>query len=151
VGALTSKTYAFMGRAWENNSCETFDILNGFCSSIIVESRGVSIMRILPKYSREYSGWLPDRIRVIYDAFNYNKITTPYFKQSGSYVVASWQHSAAFVLISLIFLNYKNLVNLNIKFNIKFNIVAFKFKFIKLFRNFGFIYFNKTIFRSFLN
>lgn len=151
MGALTSKTYAFTGRAWENNSFESVDILNGFCSAIIVETRGVSVMRVLPKYSREYAAWLPDRIRVIYDAFNYNKISTPYLRYNKGYGNLSWKQTTTFVLISFIYLNLKNLTNIHFELNFKFKVFTFKCLFIKLLRNFGFAFLKKNSFRVFLN
>ena len=151
MGALTSKTYAFTGRAWENNSFESVDILNGFCSAIIVESRGVSVMRVLPKYSKEYSAWLPDRIRVIYDAFNYNKISTPYSRYNKNYTALSWKQAMHVVLFSLLFVNFKNLANLEFNLNLNFKVFYFKSSIIKILRNFGSAFLKKNSFRSFLN
>lgn len=48
VGALTSKSYSFIGRVWEYTDISHIDIFDDFLSSIKVDVRGTNIIRILP-------------------------------------------------------------------------------------------------------
>lgn len=67
---LLLKPYAFTARPWELKSVYSLDILDGVCSKIRLDIRGVNIMRILPvvyKYLNEE--WITDKIRFSYDAF----------------------------------------------------------------------------------
>jgi NADH dehydrogenase/NADH:ubiquinone oxidoreductase subunit G len=132
MGALTSKTYAFTARVWEVTAFNSIDILNGFCSNIVIESRGLTVMRVLPKYTKEFNSWLPDRIRVIYDSFNYNKIYNPYIKYNKSYITATWKSLANILVIVVTLLNLKNAVRVKYFVHCKRRIINF-------FRNFGFI------------
>lgn len=52
VGALTSKPYAFKARPWELFSFYSFDIMDGFGSSIQLDFRGLELLRILPKSNK---------------------------------------------------------------------------------------------------
>ncbi|KAG7118109.1 NADH-ubiquinone oxidoreductase 78 kDa subunit like protein [Verticillium longisporum] len=49
VGALTSKPYAFRARPWELKHSESIDVLDALGSNIRVDSRGLEVMRILPR------------------------------------------------------------------------------------------------------
>lgn len=49
VGALTSKPYAFTSRPWELKSNYSIDILDSLGSQIRVDTRGTSVLRILPR------------------------------------------------------------------------------------------------------
>lgn len=48
VGALTSRSFSFVGRSWEFSSVESFDFLDGFCASIRFDLVGQKIVRVLP-------------------------------------------------------------------------------------------------------
>jgi NADH dehydrogenase/NADH:ubiquinone oxidoreductase subunit G len=144
MGALTSKTYAFTARVWENRSIETVDFLNSFCSSVIVESRGLNVMRILPKYSKDFYSWLPDRIRVIYDSLNYNKVSIPYIRNNKVFINISWKSAFNLLLIATFFLNSKAFTSLKSEFSINYLVYNHKIYIRKLLRNFGSQIFNNS-------
>src|SRR5271169_4090169 len=49
VGALTSKPYAFVARPWELQKTESVDVLDAVGSSIRIDSRGLQVLRVLPR------------------------------------------------------------------------------------------------------
>ena len=49
VGALTSKTYAFISRPWELYSQENLDLTDSVGSNIYINFKETNIQRILPK------------------------------------------------------------------------------------------------------
>lgn len=136
MGALTSKSYAFTGRPWENSSFESLDILNGFCSSIIIESRGVSIMRVLPK-----AAWLPDRIRVVYDSLNYGKVVVPYLKQGRGFREVQWGQASNFLTVIFTVIALKNYSLLRSSYSCQSEILCWKEDIRYFFRKYGFAYF----------
>lgn len=78
VGALTSKPYAFLARPWELDHMESIDILDSLCSRIRIDTRGNTILRILPKYSyRANQMWISDRARFFYESVMRQRIMNP--------------------------------------------------------------------------
>lgn len=94
VGALTSKPFAFTARSWELQSFESFDFFDAFGSNIRVDVRGTTIMRILPKVNSKLNeDWISDKIRFVYDALKYQRLTHPLIKKDGVFVKASWENA----------------------------------------------------------
>ncbi len=84
VGALTSKPYAFKARSWELKKTESIDVMDAVCSNIRIDSRGVEIMRILPRLNEEINEeWISDKTRFCYDGLKYQRLDKPYLKQDG--------------------------------------------------------------------
>lgn len=84
VGALTSKPYAFTARPWELKKTETVDVLDAVGSNIRVDSRGGSVMRILPRSNDEVNeDWISDKTRFAYDGLGLQRITYPLFRTNG--------------------------------------------------------------------
>jgi NADH-quinone oxidoreductase subunit G len=91
VGALTSKPYVFKARSWELKKTETIDVMDAVGSNIRIDSRGVEIMRILPRLNEEINEeWLADKARFCYDGFKYQRLDKPYLKVNGKLVPASF-------------------------------------------------------------
>ena len=64
VGALTSKPYAYHARPWELKNTESVDVLDALGSNIRIDSRGVQVMRILPKTNDDVNEeWINDKPR----------------------------------------------------------------------------------------
>jgi NADH-quinone oxidoreductase subunit G len=81
VGALTSKPYAFKARSWELQKCETIDVMDAVGSNIRIDSRGIEIMRILPRLNEEINEeWISDKTRFCYDGLKYQRLDKPYVK-----------------------------------------------------------------------
>jgi NADH-quinone oxidoreductase subunit G len=84
VGALTSKPYAFKARSWELKKTETIDVMDAVGSNIRIDSRGIEIMRILPRLNEEINEeWISDKTRFCYDGLKYQRLDKPYVKQNG--------------------------------------------------------------------
>lgn len=84
VGALTSKPYAFKARSWELKKTETIDIMDAVGSNIRIDSRGVEVMRILPRLNEEINEeWIADKARFCYDGIKYQRLDKPYIKVNG--------------------------------------------------------------------
>ncbi|KAE8255225.1 hypothetical protein A4X13_0g3107 [Tilletia indica] len=91
VGALTSKPYAFQARPWELKKTESIDVLDAVGSNIRVDSRGVQVMRVLPRLNEDINEeWINDKTRFAYDGLKYQRLTTPLIRQGDRFVPASW-------------------------------------------------------------
>ena len=98
VGALTSKPYAFHARPWELKKTESIDVLDAVGSNIRVDSRGVQVMRILPRTNDDVNEeWINDKTRFANDGLKYQRLTTPLIKQGDRFVPASWPEALATV------------------------------------------------------
>ncbi|CAO1636716.1 unnamed protein product [Parajaminaea phylloscopi] len=96
VGALTSKPYAFHARPWELKKTETIDVLDAVGSNIRVDSRGVQVMRILPRTNDDVNEeWINDKTRFAADGLKHQRLTTPLIKQGDRFVPASWPEALA--------------------------------------------------------
>ncbi len=82
VGALTSKPYAFKARSWELKKTESIDVMDAVGSNIRIDSRGLEIMRILPRLNEEINEeWISDKTRFCYDGLKYQRLDTAYVKK----------------------------------------------------------------------
>lgn len=92
VGALTSKPYAFKARPWELKKTETIDVQDGLGSNIRVDSRGQSVLRVLPRINDEVNEeWISDKTRFAVDGLNTQRLTTPLVKVDNQFHPASWE------------------------------------------------------------
>jgi NADH-quinone oxidoreductase subunit G len=92
VGALTSMPYAFKARSWELKKTETIDIMDAVGSNIRVDSRGLEVMRILPRLNEEINEeWISDKARFCYDGFKYQRLDKPYLKIDGKFVHTNFE------------------------------------------------------------
>jgi len=94
VGALTSKPYEFTARSWELEKTESIDVMDAMGSNIRVDSRGLEVMRILPKLNEDINEeWLSDKARFSYDGLKVQRIDTPYIRKNGKLVESSWDEA----------------------------------------------------------
>ncbi|RDW95310.1 NADH dehydrogenase (Ubiquinone) 78K chain [Coleophoma crateriformis] len=92
VGALTSKPYAFRARPWELKHSESIDVLDGLGSNIRVDSRGLEVMRILPRLNDDVNEeWINDKSRFACDGLKTQRLTTPLIKKDGKFLPATWE------------------------------------------------------------
>lgn len=99
VGALTSKPYAFKARNWELRKVESIDVLDALGSNIRIDSRGLEVMRILPKLNEDINEeWLSDKARFAYDGLKNMRLDRPYIKKQGQMVEASWDDALSYVM-----------------------------------------------------
>jgi len=84
MGALTSKPYAFSARPWELRTVESIDLFDAVGSTIQVNLKEHSIVRILPRINNVLNfEWITDRVRFFYDALSRRRILYPFFKYKG--------------------------------------------------------------------
>lgn len=94
VGALTSKPYAFKARSWELKKTETIDVMDAVGSNIRIDSRGVEIMRILPRLNEDINEeWISDKTRFCYDGLKYQRLDKPYVKKQGKLQEANFDEA----------------------------------------------------------
>ncbi|TGO56942.1 hypothetical protein BOTNAR_0212g00190 [Botryotinia narcissicola] len=94
VGALTSKPYAFRARPWELKHSESIDVLDGLGSNIRVDSRGLEVMRILPRLNYDVNEeWINDKTRFACDGLKTQRLTTPLIKKDGKFLPVSWEQA----------------------------------------------------------
>jgi len=94
VGALTSKTYAFLSRPWELESNSSIDLSDALGSNILLHSRGAEILRVLPRFHEQINEeWLTDKARFSYDGLKYQRLNQPFLKKEGKLRVCTWEEA----------------------------------------------------------
>lgn len=92
VGALTSKPYQMKARPWELKKYETIDVSDAIGSNIRLDTRGVEVMRILPRLNDEINEeWISDKTRFFYDGLKVQRLTTPLVREGNRFVPTSWE------------------------------------------------------------
>jgi len=91
VGALTSKPYAFSARSWELNTTETIDAHDAVGSNIRVDSRGKSVLRVLPRLHEDINEeWISDKTRFANDGLRRQRLDRPYVRRNGRLEPSTW-------------------------------------------------------------
>eukprot|EP00879_Flechtneria_rotunda_P019257 GHRR01020224.1.p1 GENE.GHRR01020224.1~~GHRR01020224.1.p1 ORF type:complete len:491 (+),score=161.24 GHRR01020224.1:176-1648(+) len=91
VGALTSKPAAFTARSWELKTTESIDVSDALGANIKVDSRGVEVMRIVPRLNEAVNEeWISDKARFQYDALRRQRLNTPMVKGPNGLRQATW-------------------------------------------------------------
>jgi NADH dehydrogenase (ubiquinone) Fe-S protein 1 len=98
VGALTSKPYAFKARPWELKKTETVDVMDAVGSNIRVDSRGIEVMRVVPRVNEDINEeWISDKTRFAYDGLKRQRLTMPMIRQNGELLAASWHDALSLI------------------------------------------------------
>ncbi|MCK4940316.1 MAG: molybdopterin-dependent oxidoreductase, partial [Rhodospirillaceae bacterium] len=94
--ALTSKPYAFKSRPWELKKTESIDVMDGAGSAIRVDTRGGEVMRVLPRLHEDINEeWISDKTRFACDGLSRQRLDTPYVRENGKLVPATWDEAFA--------------------------------------------------------
>ncbi|KAK5660891.1 hypothetical protein OQA88_12264 [Cercophora sp. LCS_1] len=94
VGALTSKPYAFRARPWELKRTESIDVHDALGSSIRVDSRGLEVMRVLPRLNDDVNEeWINDKTRFACDGLKTQRLTIPLVRREGKFEPATWEQA----------------------------------------------------------
>jgi NADH dehydrogenase (ubiquinone) Fe-S protein 1 len=94
VGALTSKPYAFKARPWELYKTESIDVLDGLGSNIRVDSRGIQVMRVLPRLNDDINEeWINDKTRFACDALSTQRLVNPLVRVDEQFQPATWEQA----------------------------------------------------------
>jgi NADH-quinone oxidoreductase subunit G len=102
VGALTSKPYAFEARSWELQKTESVDAMDAVGANIRVDTRGVQVMRVLPRLNDDVNEeWISDKTRHAIDGLRHQRLDRPYVRRSGKLVEATWDEAFAAIAARL--------------------------------------------------
>jgi len=94
VGALTSKPYAFKARSWELRKTETIDVMDAVGSNIRMDSKGIEVLRILPRLNEEINEeWISDKTRFCYDGLKYQRLDKAYVKKDGKLTATTFDEA----------------------------------------------------------
>jgi NADH dehydrogenase (ubiquinone) Fe-S protein 1 len=94
VGALLSKPYAFKARPWELYHFESIDVLDGLGSNIRVDTRGMLVMRILPRLNDDVNEeWINDKTRFACDGLNTQRLTIPLVRKNDNFEPVTWEQA----------------------------------------------------------
>src|SRR5271167_2925641 len=94
VGALTSKPYAFMARPWELQKTESVVVLDAVGSSIRIDSRGLQVLRVLPRLNEAVNEeWISDKTRFAVDGLVHKRLDRPYIRRDGQLHEAEWREA----------------------------------------------------------
>ena len=94
VGALTSKPYAFSARPWELRKTETIDVMDAMGSNIRIDSKGLRVMRVLPRLNDDINEeWITDKTRFFCDGLSLQRIDKPYQRINGVLEKTSWKNA----------------------------------------------------------
>ena len=94
VGALNSKPYAYTARKWELKSTESIDVFDAMGCNIRVDSRGLEVMRILPRLNEDINEeWISDKARFSYDGLKRQRIDAPFVKINGKLTRTNWDEA----------------------------------------------------------
>jgi NADH dehydrogenase/NADH:ubiquinone oxidoreductase subunit G len=94
MGALTSKPYAFTARPWELRTVESVDFFDSFGSSIRIDTRGLKVMRVLPRINESLNEeWITDKIRFAYDGFHRQRLIAPLRNLVGQFRKLTWSEA----------------------------------------------------------
>ena len=94
VGALTSKPYAFRARPWELKKTESIDVHDALGSAIRIDSRGLEVMRVLPRLNDDINEeWINDKSRFACDGLKTQRLTIPLARREGKFEPVSWEQA----------------------------------------------------------
>ena len=117
VGALTSKPYAFKSRPWELTKTETFDVFDGMGSSIRIDTRGKSVLRVLPRANEEINEeWISDKTRFAIDGLSRQRLDKVFIKKEGKLIIDTWSNALNKIITEIAKRGEKNTITLSGKF-----------------------------------
>ncbi|MGE4350860.1 MAG: NADH-quinone oxidoreductase subunit NuoG [Bdellovibrionales bacterium] len=98
VGALTSKPYAFKARPWELTKTESIDVMDAVGCNIRIDTRGMEIMRILPRLNEDINEeWINDKARYAFDGLRLQRLDRPYVREDGQLREATWEEAISVI------------------------------------------------------
>jgi len=91
VGALTNAPYAYNARPWELKKTESIDVMDAVGSSIRVDARGPSVLRIQPcVHEGTNEEWISDKTRLAWEGLGRQRLDTPYVRENGKLRKIGW-------------------------------------------------------------
>jgi len=102
VGALTSKSHAFVARPWELKTVGSIDISDAIGSNIRIDFKETEIVRILPRLNEEINEeWISNKTRFMYDGLKRQRLISPYIKPVSTLIASNWMDSLSIIKIIL--------------------------------------------------
>ena len=94
VGALTHRPWSFIARPWELEKTESFDVMDALGAAIRVDSRGPTVLRVLPRNNDDVNEeWISDKTRYACDGLRTQRLDHPYVRENGKLRPASWDEA----------------------------------------------------------
>lgn len=113
VGALTSKPYAFTSRPWELKKTESVDVLDAVGSNIRIDSRGLEVMRVLPRVNDDVNEeWISDKTRFAYDGLKTQRLTVPMIRRGTLFEPATWEEALQAIAVAAKQVNPEEMVGI---------------------------------------
>jgi NADH-quinone oxidoreductase subunit G len=98
VGALTHRPWSYIARPWELEKTESTDVMDAVGSAIRVDSRGPTVLRVLPRIDDDVNEeWISDKTRFACDGLKVQRLDQPYVRVDGKLRPASWKEALALV------------------------------------------------------
>ncbi len=117
VGALTNKPYSFKSRPWELKKTETTDVFDAIGSSIRIDTRGKSALRVLPMINEELNEeWISDKTRFAIDGLSKQRLDSVYLKQNNKLNPVTWDTGLKKIVEEISNRGVKNTISISGKF-----------------------------------
>lgn len=107
-GALTNRRESFKTRPWEFKALETIDLTDSICSTLLVNTNEIQVLRVLPKSNTLDYNLISNKARFSYDSLKNNRLYTILAPQKTYFKNKIWKEVLK-QLSSFIILN-KNLI-----------------------------------------
>jgi NADH-quinone oxidoreductase subunit G len=118
VGALTNKPYAFQARPWELKKTESVDVFDAMGASIRIDTRGKSVLRVLPRLNEEINEeWINDKSRFAIDGLSKQRLDKSYLKNEKKLEPTNWDVALQSIVSELKNRNPKNTMALSGNFS----------------------------------
>lgn len=103
VGALTSKPFRFMARAWELNQYPSIAPHDCLGSNINVHTRWGKVMRVVPRENNAINEtWISDRDRFSYEGlYHVERLMRPCIRVDNQWQEVSWQSALEFAAANI--------------------------------------------------
>ena len=117
VGALTNKPYSFKSRPWELKKTETNDVFDAIGSSIRIDTRGKSALRVLPMINEELNEeWISDKTRFAVDGLSKQRLDSVYLKENNKLNPVTWDTGLKKIVEEISNRGDKNIISISGKF-----------------------------------
>ena len=117
VGALTNKPYSFKSRPWELKKTETNDVFDAIGSSIRIDTRGKSALRVLPMINEELNEeWISDKTRFAVDGLSKQRLDSVYLKENNKLNPVTWDTGLKKIVEEISNRGVKNTISISGKF-----------------------------------
>ena len=118
VGALTNKPYSFQARPWELKKTESVDVFDAMGASIRIDTRGKSVLRVLPILNEEINEeWINDKTRFAIDGLSKQRLDKPYQKINNKLQSCEWNKALKLIVDELKNRKKENTLALSGKFS----------------------------------